>query len=409
MQPLQTLSGIPGVQLRVNWNGIILYLNHPCISQWVKQHGQLISHLTALISVREDRLKLRDFAEAAAPCRSFDLTTAHSPDQVLDLSDLDPVAGSLGRLACRSILRQGSLRGTSAFNSMSHLTALCLLHEDLGSEESWGLLAKLTSLQQLSLTVSGSGDPSPLSALTGLSSLRVQNLRLEDVDPVSFGFSSLQPLSAMWQLEELHLGDQQCAITSLQGLAGLSNLRVLELNFADYGGRLRILDGISPEVVDVSIAVAEDLPSLAGIECCTRMENLTLFGCGVSSLQPLSGLSSLKQLKVRRCGLRSLGGLNSMSLQSLQVKHCSSLTQLFGLEHLSTLMSLTVTHCGVTSLQPLSQLGEGLQKLKVSWCRQVQEEFLELPHVQPTADVVAKISNVREVVLAGGVRLECIW
>jgi hypothetical protein len=32
----------------------------------------------------------------------------------------------------------------------------------------------------------------------------------------------------------------------------------------------------------------------------------------------------------------------------------------------------------------------------------VQEDVLELPHVQPTAEVVVKDATVREVVLAGG-------
>jgi hypothetical protein len=41
------------------------------------------------------------------------------------------------------------------------------------------------------------------------------------------------------------------------------------------------------------------------------------------------------------------------------------------------------------------------------WCNGVQEEVLELPHVQATAVVILNYSNVREVVLAGGVRLAC--
>jgi hypothetical protein len=45
-----------------------------------------------------------------------------------------------------------------------------------------------------------------------------------------------------------------------------------------------------------------------------------------------------------------------------------------------------------------------LQKLVVKQCSAVQEEVLELPNIQPTADVVVEYSNVREVVLAGGLR-----
>ena len=78
---------------------------------------------------------------------------------------------------------------------------------------------------------------------------------------------------------------------------------------------------------------------------------------------------------------------------------------LAGVESFGALKELQLWDCGVTSLQPLShRLGPGLQKLYVSYCRQVEEEVLELPHVQLTAEVKFVRSNVREVVLAGGIR-----
>jgi hypothetical protein len=67
-------------------------------------------------------------------------------------------------------------------------------------------------------------------------------------------------------------------------------------------------------------------------------------------------------------------------------------------------MKLDVMFCDVTSLEPLSQLGEKLQQLMVIGCTKVQGKVLKLPHVQPTAHVVVQDSNVEEVVLAGGVR-----
>jgi hypothetical protein len=122
---LQTLSGIPGVQLRLEWVGGIEDPNHPCITQWLKQYGQLISHLIVWVHVSEDRLKLKDFSTAAAPCRSIELEIRHPSHQVIDLADLNPVAGSLHDLICRSCdVEPGSLIGTSTFNSMSQLTAL---------------------------------------------------------------------------------------------------------------------------------------------------------------------------------------------------------------------------------------------------------------------------------------------
>jgi hypothetical protein len=115
------------------------------------------------------------------------------------------------------------------------------------------------------------------------------------------------------------------------------------------------------------------------------MEQLSLDSCGVTSLQPLRGLSSMKHLSLCECDfISSLGGQSED-------------------EYLRHLQSLEVIHCkGVTSLRPLSQLGEGLQTLQISLCHRVQEEVLELPHVQPTAHVVVEHANVKEVVLAGG-------
>jgi Leucine-rich repeat (LRR) protein len=168
-------------------------------------------------------------------------------------------------------------------------------------------------------------------------------------------------------------------------LAGLSNLEVLDLNIDDDVSGLRALEGISPAVKGLCIRnEAPGCLNLAGIEVCTSIEKLSLSQVShLSSFKLLSGLSSMEELEVTECGLTSLDGL----------------------EGLSALKSLQVMHCGVTSLQPLSQLGEGLQVLRVYGCEGVQEEVLELPHVQPTADVDVRCGNVKEVVLAGGVRL----
>jgi hypothetical protein len=54
-----------------------------------------------------------------------------------------------------------------------------------------------------------------------------------------------------------------------------------------------------------------------------------------------------------------------------------------GIEQLMALKSLRVALCGATSLQRLSQLGEGLQSLTVEACMKVKEVTLELPHIQP--------------------------
>ena len=76
-----------------------------------------------------------------------------------------------------------------------------------------------------------------------------------------------------------------------------------------------------------------------------------------------------------------------------------------GAEKLTVLEHLRLQGCrGVTSLKPLGGLGSQVKKLHVKQCTRVVEEVLELPNIQPTADVVVAGSNVHEVVLAGGIR-----
>jgi hypothetical protein len=133
-QPLQTLSGIPDVHVRLEWVGCIFDLGQPCIAQWLKQHGRLINHLTVELRISEDRLNLRQFSEAAAPCRSIDLTINLTSSQVIDLADLSHVAGSLQNLHCATIMEWASLRGTIALSTMSQLTSLHVTNQDLGNE-----------------------------------------------------------------------------------------------------------------------------------------------------------------------------------------------------------------------------------------------------------------------------------
>jgi hypothetical protein len=307
-QRLQTLSGIAGLQLRVTWDGRSTDMN-PCIAECLKQHGRLISHLTAYYRVSDKRLKLREFSEAAAMCRSIDLQVCVSEDeagvQVVDLVDLAPVAGSLRRLICSPCSPccrfgpYGRLTGASAMESMSQLTALqSICH--FGNDEPWTYMAKLTSLRELLLRGTCTGDPSPLSALTGLSYLRLDYVKQHGAqNPAPFSFSSLQSLSTLRQLESLHLvSHDPCAATSLQGLAGLSSLKRFSLESEPCGSTLRSLEGISPQVSSLRLSGAQGLVTLAGIEVCTSMAELSLSSCGVSSLQALRGLSCLKHLEV---------------------------------------------------------------------------------------------------------------
>ena len=415
MQPLQTLSAIPGLHLTVSCTGTIDSRDEPFMEEWLKPYGYLINALRAEIDVDAKWLSLSEFCRPAAPCRSIELTVLHTSRQTLNLSDLAPVLGSLVQLGIKGVEGRGleELGSFDTLTSMPQLTRLLLTHLDLTTYtvDPWATLALLSSLGDLTMSVAAYGDApgafsSAMSGLTGLSRLELGSYDCFDEGEaaISFSFSSLQPLSTLQQLETLLLHYDVCGATSLQGLAGLSRLERLELS---YASNLVSLEGISAAVTHLSIGEAKRLHDLSGIGILMGLEHLCVNMCGITSLQPLAGLRCLQSLEVLSCPMTSLEGLEgtlSTSLQSLKLWRCYSLRQLSGLERLFGLQQLDFSGCGVTSLQPLAELTGDLVKVSIGYCESVKEVVLELPHTQPTADVQVWNSNVKEVVLAGGVR-----
>ena len=291
---LQMMFGIAGLHLTLCCNDVISTSDDPFMAKVLRPHSHLIDHLTSAIISSGARLNLQDFCQAAAPCRSLDLTVQGALRQgPLNMGDLEPVAGSLVRLHLQSnhFLLPAMLPNVSSLSLLSQLTSLSLHQFNIGGEEPLVHLAGLTNLKQLSLRVAASGDPSSLSALTGLTSLEVDSFAWDGLlSPCTF--SSMQPLSTLGQLKELTLHVKACSATSLHGLAELSKLKGVTLN----APMLRSLEGICTGLKSLTIQRVPQLDSLAGIEHLQRLQFLTVTGSAVSSLWPLAALGSLERL-----------------------------------------------------------------------------------------------------------------
>ena len=402
-QPLQTLSAIPGLHLIVYCRSTISARDEPFMEEWLKPHAYLMDSLRAEVAVGAEHLSLREFCEAAAPCRSIRLTVSHNSRERLNLSGLALVSGSLVDLDIKKneSVRLCGVENFDTLTSMPKLKWLRLDHVDLTAADPWPTLASLSSLEYLQMKAAANGDPSVLSELTGLELLDLGSYySRENVDAVPFSFSSLQPLSTLQQLGCLCLSEHAFGATSLQGLAGLRELETLYLVHAPS---LVSLEGISGAVTDLFIGHAKKFQDLSSISVLDGLQDLSVNHCGITSLQPLAGLRGLDGLRLDTCPVTSLEGLEGRSLDWLILSCCDSLRQLSGLE-LSALQRLDISECGVSSLQPLAELTGAVTKLSIGDCGSVTEEVLELPHIQPTADVRVWNSNVKEVVLAGGVR-----
>ena len=288
----------------------------------------------------EKQLTLEEFCTAAAACKVVEVGVSFGSRGDQDVFNIGGFAALAHNLVQLSLSNEGyeddimealRLTGFSSLTSLSHLTRLWLEGVDLTEQEPWTVLSALGSLKELFLLGEVSGDPSSLTALTGLSSLSLHSHDLlEGVLPSTL--SSLQPLSALQQLEELELVGYSCSATSLEGLGGLSRLTKLLLD-AD---QLKSLEGVNTGLEVLFLQSAPTLASLAGIEPCTGLKILEVSESGVSCLQPLAGMSNLFCLTVGGpfTSLEGLEGDLCQSLQRLTLVGCTGLSQLHGIQGL---------------------------------------------------------------------------
>ena len=385
-QPFWLLSAIPKLQLTVRVPNTTYTARQDFMKQWLQEYAAFIDEMIAEC-VGENEYgwpSLKALVGLVHPqCKSLTVRCNGTPH-------------TCGPLA-----------------SLTGLTSLELSLHSFTRDSPWACLAALTGLQKLQCHFVPSHNPSPLSALTSLTSLHLARLVPKwqaglFAQPVPLSFSSLQPLSTLQQLEVLKLEQGICTATSLQGLAGLMNLQKVHICCKE----LESLQGLSPSVTSLRLHSARGLGSFAGIENAASLQELDVFYGGLASLQGLATLSKLRAVSISSPSL--LGGDDSSTLEvfqesssclrSLSITDACCLGSVQGAEKLTVLEELTLHFCvGITSLKPLGGLGSQLKKLHVEHCSRVVEEVLELPHIQPTADVVVARSNVREVVLAGGI------
>jgi len=150
--------------------------------------------------VDSQELTLESLSEALAPCKALELRIAHPSITDLDVSSLVAVNSCLVTLDSNGSF--ADLRGVATLACLTKLTGLTLDNYSCTVEEPWPALAALSNLKDLQLKVYAFGDPSPLSALTGLTSLYISSHNVVDNALVS-SLSSLQPLSTLQQLVRL--------------------------------------------------------------------------------------------------------------------------------------------------------------------------------------------------------------
>ena len=276
-------------------------------------------------------------------------------------------------------LRQQGL-GDADLQGLEKMTNLVEL--DLRGNEMTDLtpLSGLANLEELRLSgdIAGNQDISDLSPLSGLSHLRVLHLpsaNIEDLSPLS-GLTQLEdlaltdpdsslglaeditPLSSLVNLKELYL--KIAVISDLSPLSGLTQLESLRIRAENYVTDYSPLSGMKHlkelEMPGNQFQQAVDISPLSGL---TSLESLRM-GCNIQDLEPLRGLIHLQSLQLtdRTSGsgddtfdslepLSALTGLAELKLRS------DTISDLSPLSRLTNLRSLTLSMPQVTDITPL--------------------------------------------------------
>ncbi len=286
--------------------------------------------------------------------RSFALKHAGTKDQPCSLASLDGLhAPQL------QVLRVGGL-GLTSVEALSDSPILwdVDLSQNPGLQSIRALAPAASTLQSLNLTACGA--LSTIDALKGASAL--QTLHLKDCAHLR----SLEPLSASVNLTLIDLAG--CArLESLQGLVARelepSHFSIFSL---DGCAALTSLRGLPPLSAKASTLYLQEMPALAsleGIEAARGIETLEIDNAALTDLSGLEHLSSLAEVRVIGCkDLRDIRVLGQLpALVRARLYGCSAL------QHLPSQWGQTLRDLELTAgvFTALGQLPASLKELDV--------------------------------------------
>ena len=261
------------------------------------------------------------------------------------------------------------------------LTSLELYGKGL-TDEDIADLKYMINLTYLNLNGNNLTDISPLSALTELRQLNVNNnVDLADFSPLS-GLTELQMINnygcpvtdysfvtGLTKLESIQLYNVQ-EDTDLSPLSGLTNLKNLSCGGDDnYITDLSFLSGMTGlqglsliAFGDIDISFAANMPELTNLQIYCYSRNGQSYA-EVRDLSPLAGLTKLQNLSLP-VNVPDLDALSGMTdLRNLQLTYYGnnaerSLTDIGGLSGMTKLTVLELEMGDVKDLSPLSELTE---------------------------------------------------
>ncbi len=273
-----------------------------------------LQEMATLTIIRASNRDIKDLTGIEHAINLEELWISNNP-----LSDLSPLAGLTNLIEVFIWNTQ-----ISDFSPFSGLTKLKQLNSGNNPVLDLSSLTGLSSLEVLYLYGSGLEDLSQLAGLTGLIRLSIAN---------NDKLSDISPLSSLINLEWLDL--HRCdSLSDISSLAGLTKLEYLNLNHtrrvSDYS--LSPLSGLaSLRRLRLAENRISDVSPLAGL---TNLARLDLPRNEIVNVSPLAGLTGLRELYLhanRISDVSSLAGLINLEWLDLRVNQITDISSLDGL------------------------------------------------------------------------------
>jgi Leucine-rich repeat (LRR) protein/Flp pilus assembly protein TadD len=222
---------------------------------------------------------------------------------------------------------------------------------------------KLVRVSDLRLNFKEIVDVRPISSLTNLRTLVLQNNQITDIsslrsltnlyalDLEKNKIADISPLSSLTNLAYLNLNNNQ--ITDLNSLRSLAKLTVLHLSnnqFRDSSvlssfTNLRTLDLSNNKITDISF-----------IQSIANLTDLTLENNQITDISSLRSLNNLKTLTLNNNQITDISPLRSLSKLMLLYLSNNQITDINSLSGLTDLTYLTLDNNQITDISPLRSL-----------------------------------------------------
>lgn len=158
--------------------------------------------------------------------------------------------------------------------------------------------------------------------------------------------------NSLWSVKDLVLDS---SVQSLSDLKWLPNLHSLSINASLLNDSEAIAGCVNLQKISIQETTV-DSDTLQAISSLGALEELRLTECGISSITPLASLTGLKILDLNNNAIRDISALSGLTQLTELNLGSNALISLAGLDQLSQLRVLDVSFNSIVSITPLEQM-----------------------------------------------------